>query len=102
MKRIIDQSQTGVMTYHEHGDEITIAQSTDVSAALRHNERLRSAGATKTIDGDHFMASIPIDLLQSWAVKRGTSWDVVANDDKMLDRFLSEHGKCKIHQGRMA
>ncbi len=60
------------------------------------------AGATKTKDGDHFAASIPIDLLQAWALKRGTSWEVVAGDDKMLDRFLSEHSHCRVYEGRIS
>lgn len=76
-----------------------IVQSTDVSAALARNERLRNAGATKTKGGDHFAASIPIDLLNAWAMERGTTWEVVASDNKMLDRFLSEHSKCRVYEG---
>ena len=87
---------------HENADGSgVIVQSTDVSGALRRNEQLRSHGMTTTPDGDHFAASIPIDLLNAWAMERGTTWEVVANDHKMLDRFLSEHGHCRIHQGRM-
>ena len=87
------------MRYHDEGDTFTISTSTDVSAALRRNEQLRSAGMTKTGDGDHLAASIPIDLLQAWAVERGTSWEIVAADDRMLDRFLAEHTKCRVYEG---
>lgn len=76
-----------------------IVQSTDVSSALARNDALRRAGATKTKGGDHFAASIPIDLLNAWAMERGTTWDVVASDNKMLDRFLSEHSKCRVYEG---
>lgn len=96
---LIDATATSRLTMHEHDGSTTICQSTDVSAALARNEQLRRAGMTKTEGGDHFAASIPIDLLQAWAVKRGTSWEVVAGDDKMLDRFLSEHSKCRVYEG---
>jgi hypothetical protein len=56
---------------------------------------------TKTKDGDHFAASIPIDLLNSWAVARGATWEIVAADDKLLDLFLSEHSKCRIYEGNI-
>lgn len=103
MKRILDYTDSSVSVYHEHGDQFTISQSTDVSAALRRNERLRSAGATKTGDGDHFAASIPIDLLQEWGMKKyGVGWEIISADDKKLDEFLAEHAKCRVYEGRIS
>jgi len=32
---------------------------------------------------------------------RGTTWEVVAADDKLLDTFLAEHSKCRIYEGRI-
>ena len=102
MSFLLDANATSRLTMHEYGDGGgVIVQSTDVSAALRRNEQLRQAGATKTHDGDHFAASIPIDLLNAWAMERGTTWDVVASDNKMLDRFLAEHTACRIYEGRI-
>lgn len=102
MSFLIDATATSRLTMHEHGDGTgMIVQSTDVSAALARNEALRRAGATKTRDGDHYAASIPIDLLNEWAMKRGTTWEVVAGDDKMLDAFLAEHTACRIYEGRI-
>jgi hypothetical protein len=102
MKHIVEASQTSELSIDTDADGSgVILQSTDVSAALRRNERLRSAGATKTKDGDHFAASIPIDLLNAWAMKRGTTWEIVAADNKMLDQFLAEHSKCRIYEGRI-
>lgn len=102
MSRILDVTADGVTRFHEHGDEITISHSTDVSAALRRNEQLRSAGATKTGDGDHFAASIPIDLLQEWGMKKyGVGWEVIGLDDRKLDEFLAEHSKCRVYEGRI-
>ncbi len=102
MSFLLDATATSRLTMHEHGDGTgMIVQSTDVSGALARNEALRRAGATKTRDGDHYAASIPIDLLNEWAMKRGTTWEVMAGDDKMLDAFLAEHTKCRIYEGRI-
>lgn len=102
MSFLLDATANSRLTMHEHGDGTgMIVQSTDVSGALARNEALRRAGATKTRDGDHYAASIPIDLLNEWAMKRGTTWEVVASDDKMLDAFLAEHTKCRIYEGRI-
>jgi hypothetical protein len=102
MKHIVEASPTSELSIDTDADGSgVILQSTDVSAALRRNERLRSAGATKTKGGDHYAASIPIDLLNEWAMKRGITWEIVAADNKMLDQFLAEHSKCRIYEGRI-
>ncbi len=102
MDFILDATANSRLTMREHGDGTgMIVQSTDVSGALARNEALRRAGMTKTRDGDHYAASIPIDLLNEWAMKRGTTWEVVARDDKMLDAFLAENTKCRIYEGRI-
>lgn len=102
MDFILDATANSRLTMHEHGDGTgMIVQSTDVSGALARNEALRRAGMTKTQDGDHYAASIPLDLLNEWAQKRGTTWQIVAADDKMLDAFLAEHSKCRIYEGRI-
>ena len=102
MSHILEATANSRLTMHDHGDGSgVIVQSTDVSAALRRNEQLRQAGATKTRGGDHYAASIPIDLLNEWAMKRSTTWEVVAADNKMLDAFLAEHAACRIYEGRI-
>jgi hypothetical protein len=102
MSFLLDATATSRLTMTEHGDGSgMIVQSTDVSGALARNEALRRAGMTKTQDGDHYAASIPIDLLNEWAMKRGTTWEVVAREDKMLDQFLAEHAHCRIYEGRI-
>ncbi len=102
MSLILDATANSRLTMHQHGDGTgMIVQSTDVSAALARNEALRRAGATKTQGGDHYMASIPLDLLNSWALRKyGVGWEIIAADDKKLDEFLAEHTTCRIHQGR--
>lgn len=99
MNRILDATANSRLTMHEHGDGSgLIVQSTDVSAALKRNEELRRAGVTKTRDGDHLLASIPIDLLNSWGLRKyGVGWEIIAADDKKLDEFIAEHSKVKIH-----
>lgn len=99
MNHILDATATSRLTMQEHGDGSgIIVQSTDVSAALKRNEELRRAGMTKTHDGDHLLASIPIDLLNSWGLRKyGVGWEIIAGDDKKLDEFIAEHSKTRIH-----
>ena len=102
MSFLLDATANSRLTMHEYGDGSgMIVQSTDISGAMRRNAELRRAGTTKTKDGDHYAASIPLDLLNEWAMKRGTSWEIVAGDDKLLDQFLAEHSKCRIYEGRI-
>lgn len=99
---LLDATANSRLTMHEQGDETIICQSTDVSAALARNEALRRAGTTKTQDGDHFAASIPLDLIQSWGMsKYGVGWEIIAADDKKLDEFLAEHSKCRVYEGNI-
>jgi len=102
MNFILDATANSRLTMTEHGDGSgMIVQSTDVSGALARNEALRRAGVTKTADGDHYHASIPLDLLNSWALsKYQVGWEVIARDNRKLDEFLAEHPFCCIHQGR--
>lgn len=101
--RVLESTANSVLTLEEHGDGSgTICQSTDISAALARNEQLRSAGVTKTKDGDHLAAIIPIDLLQSWGMRKyGVGYEIIAADDKKLDEFLSEHAKCRVYEGNI-
>lgn len=100
---ILDATANSRLTMHEHGDgSATIVQSTDVSGALAHNAQMRSAGLNKTEQGDHYAASIPLALLQSWGMEKyGVGWEVISNDDKKLDEFLADCTACRIHEGRM-
>jgi hypothetical protein len=100
---LLESTANSRLTMTEHGDgTTTILQSTDVSSALRRNEQMRRHGLTKTGDGDHIAASIPLDLLQSWGLRKyGVGWEIIAADDKKLDEFLAEHTACRIHEGRM-
>lgn len=103
MRHIIDATAHSQLTMTEYGDgSAVICQSTDVSGALARNEQLRRHGMTKTRDGDHFAASIPLDLLQSWGMRKyGVGWEIISADDKKLDEFLSEHAACRVYEGRI-
>ncbi len=101
--QLLDSTANSTLTMHENGDGSgMIVQSTDVSGALARNEALRRGGMTKTKDGDHFAASIPLDLLQSWGMtKYGVGWELIAADDRKLDEFLAEHSKCRVYEGKI-
>lgn len=103
MHTILEATANSRLTMHEHGDGGgIIVQSTDVSGALARNERMRSAGLTKTKDGDHYAASIPLDLLNSWGMEKyGVGWDVISRDDAKLNEFLAECTACRIYEGRI-
>lgn len=99
---LLDATANSRLTMHEHGSDTTIIQSTDVSGAMARNAMLRSASATKTEGGDHHVASIPLDLLNAWGMRKyGVSWEVIAKDNGKLAEFLAEHQFCRIHEGRM-
>lgn len=100
---ILDATANSTLSMTEYGDGSgVIVQSTDVSGAFKRNEQLRRHGMTKTRDGDHFAASIPIDLLNSWGMKKyGVGWEIISADDKKLDEFLSEHAACRVYEGRI-
>lgn len=95
---LLDATGNSTLHMHEHGDgSTTIVESTDVTAALEYNAALRSAGVTKTKDGDNFYVKTPISVLNSWSLhKYGVTWDVIANDDKKFDEFVSEHSAVQI------
>lgn len=104
MRRTLFAKPAKKMEMITEGDQTIISESTDVSAALRRNEQLRQAGATKTKMGDHFAASIPITLLQEYALKKGLpSWHAVAQDDRLLDQFLNDpdYKQCRVYEGKV-
>lgn len=102
MSQIIAADGISTLSLKQEGDQTILHKTTDVSAVFKRNERLRQAGATKTRDGDHFGASIPLALLNEWALKKGLpNWNAVAQDDRLLDQFLAEHSKCRIYEGRI-
>lgn len=101
--QIIEATANSRLTMQTYGDGSgIIVQSTDVSGAMRRNEQMRRAGLNKTAQGDHYAASIPLALLQSWGMEKyGVGWEVISNDDKKLDEFLADCTACRIHEGRM-
>lgn len=104
MREILTANSVRKLEMIEQGGQTIISESTDVSAALERNKRLRNAGMTKTGMGDHYAASIPVALLNEWAQKRGLpGWQAVAQDDRLLDQFLQDpaYSDCRIYQGRV-
>lgn len=101
MSKILAADGVSTLSMKQEGEEYVLQKTTDVSAVMERNQRLRNEGMTKTRDGDHYAASIPISLLNEWALKRGLTWGEVAGDDRLLDRFLAEHNHCKIYEGRI-
>ena len=105
MTQIIAQNAVSRLTIKEEGDQTIIHKSTDISGALRRNEQLRQAGASKTRDGDHLIASIPIALLNQYALNKGLAgWQEVANDTVLLERFMKDpdYNKCRIYEGQIS
>lgn len=103
MSQIITADKYHVLGMTEEDGKTIIHKTTDVSPVLRRAEQLRQAGATKTRDGDHLAAVIPIALLQEWAQKRGLEWQMVASNDKLLDQFLydPDYKKCRVYEGKV-
>jgi hypothetical protein len=102
-QRIITADEHHRLTLAEQDGTTIIHKATDVAPVLHRAEQLRQAGATKTRDGDHLAAVIPIALLQEWAQKRGMEWQMVAQDDHLLGQFLNDpdYKKCRVYEGRV-
>lgn len=103
MARILDFSPGKVVRFHEADGKYAIQTLTDVSDNLRENEVMRQLGMQKTGMGDHMLASFDGAVLAAWAVKNGTTFGEVMNDDRLMKRFLNDpdNEKFRIKKGRV-
>jgi hypothetical protein len=75
-----------------------IGEVADVSGNLDRVQRMRQADINNQTLG-RCVASIPLVQLSAWCNQFGIGLDEAIANDAILDRFLSEHGKFKVHGG---
>ena len=86
-------------TYIAQEDGKTIlGEVADVSGNLDRVQRMRQADINNRTLG-RCVASIPLVQLAAWCNQFGISLDEAVANDAILDRFLSDNGKFKVHGG---
>jgi hypothetical protein len=75
----------------KQGDDFIWHDYEDLEAHATRVTRQQLEGLVRTKDGDHKQCEIPLSKLGEWGAKFGLTWRQVADDDKLLDRFLDEH-----------
>lgn len=98
-KKIIESGQRHVTQMVVEDGNTYIQTLANADPAIERATRIRNEGLKHHALGYH-EASIDINQLQAWAQKihPAFGWQDVANDDALLDRFLAEHSKFRIHQ----
>lgn len=86
-------------TYVAQEDGKTIVgEMADVTGNLDRVQRMRQADINNGTLG-RCVASIPLVQLAAWCNGLGLSIEEAVADDGILDRFLVEHGKLRVHKG---
>lgn len=95
----IIKASHNAQTYIAQEDGKTIlGERADVSGNLDRVQRMRQADINNGTLG-RCVASIPLVQLSAWCNQFGISLDEAVANDAILDRFLAEHGKFKVHGG---
>jgi len=93
-KRILSYGTNSALIWHDEQDgKCAIETVTDVEPVIERAAYLRNSGHSRTGMGDRHMASIPLNVLQPWAVQRGLKWMDVINDQALFTQFMREHSK---------
>ena len=101
MGKILSVEPGKVTRYHEDGDKFHIQTTADVEPVLERAKALHNEGLDKTGGGDHHLASIPIVVLNAWAIKRGVTFDAVMQNISLLREFLNDpdNSQFRVHKG---
>jgi hypothetical protein len=94
----------GTSTYfHEEDGRFAIQTVADVEPTLDFVRDLHNAGMTKRANGDRHLAEIPIVVLNAWAISRGTTFDAVMRDARLMREFLQDpdHSHFRVDKGRI-
>jgi hypothetical protein len=90
-KQLISVSGGTALYLHDEQDGKRALESvTDVSAIAERAKARHNEGLHRTGMGDSHTASIPMELLKSWAARIGKTWSDVLDDPKLMDRFLQD------------
>ena len=98
--QILTATANAVTRFHADGDKFHIQTTADVEPVLERAKALHNEGHTKR-GNDRHLASIPIVVLNAWAVKRGVTFDAVMQDISLLKEFLNDpdNGHFRVDKG---
>ena len=88
--KILSVTPNAVTRFHDDDGKFHIQTTADVEPVLERVKALHNEGFDRTRGGDRHLASIPIVVLNAWAVKRGVTYDAVMQDISLLKEFLND------------
>ncbi|MGB6105644.1 MAG: hypothetical protein WBF88_17515 [Pusillimonas sp.] len=79
-----------VTRFHSDGDKFHIQTTADVEPVIERVTALHNEGHQKTGTGDHHVASIPLVVVNAWAIKRGVTFDAVMQDIALFREMVND------------
>lgn len=101
--RILDASLGSVTTWEQSGDDVTIRETTDVTAAVERAKALHNEGFHATKGGQKHVAEIPVAALVQWCQRYGYTYGEAMRDKAVMRRFLQDpdNSAFRIWKGRL-
>lgn len=102
-KQILSLSQGTTSYFLNNGEQTALHTVADVEPIIDLATRLRNEGHTRAANGDRHLAEIPIIVLNQWAIERGTTFDAVMKDVRLLKEFMRDpaNSAFRIDKGRV-
>jgi hypothetical protein len=88
---LIKSDATSFSRLIKQGDGYVWHEHENLEKHAHRVERQQLEGLTRTYGGDHKMCEIPLSKLSEWGAQFNLTWREVADDNKLLDRFLDDH-----------
>lgn len=95
---IINRGINHVTGITQEDGKTIVFETADLTANLDRVKRLREAEINHAMYG-RCLYSLPLVAIAEFANRLGVTVDVVANDDKLLDKCAEEYSKFKVHGG---
>jgi len=87
----------------QHDAHIHAAEKSDLDLVATHCGALRSAGATKTLDGDWHAMTCDGFTIMAWCNAKGVTWKEFFRDQTIQKRFIEDpdNAAFRVHTGRL-
>lgn len=100
--QILSAAPGRVTKFHGTDTGFVIESITDVTKDVEYAQALHNEGHHRSAGGAEHLARVPIAVLSAWALKRGTTFDAVMRDNRLLSEFLNDpdHSAFRISKSR--